>query len=259
LPIPPKVSKDDVQRLRLYELSRDEPAEDVRVRFRTKRGQPDLPHEFVKAMRDTEGHGTEWEREFLRSKPHQKLRQIVAASDLKYADQIEIFDDPKAFSAFRRKVLPLVTGGCTASGCHGGNTAKVFRLPRGSTQDEEYVYACFLILDSLTTRHGPLIDRDLPESSVLLSYMLPPDGNPRAHPPPARGKVRPVLRGEKDPDHQLVVDWIGSLRTPHPRYELDYKLPAWATSQPASAPAGAKEEKAPPSETGKRTPGGKEP
>jgi hypothetical protein len=103
----------------------------------------------------------------------------------------------------------------------------VFRFSRGSQRSESYAYTTFALLERMQTSQGRLIDRDDPEGSVLLGYMLPSKDNPQAH-PPVRGNrpISPVLHNRRSPAYRSVVDWINSLSTPWPDYGLDYVFPA---------------------------------
>lgn len=242
----PLLSARDVQRLKLGELATEGGGEDVRVRFSARRGQPDVLKQFVKEMAGRDGYGESWQRAFGRLKPHEQLREMVSAARSgvdarfeldRYADQIEILDDPAAFANFRKKVMPIVVQGCGRSGCHNATAASEFRLPGGSRSSEPFAYTLFAIMDATPTAYGPLINRERPESSVLLSYMLPLDGNNKPHPEPKRGKFIPAIPGVRARNYEVVVDWINSLRSPRPDYALEYQFPFAPASQPASRAA----------------------
>jgi hypothetical protein len=237
LPRLPALSAHDIQRLKLAELRLDGAAENVRVQFGTKAEQNELAKQVLAELRDRTDYRKEWEDILLHGQPHEKLRLIVKTTGNKYADRITVTSDPEVFANFRTHVLPLVARGCAKSGCHSGNDAAVFRFPDGSAQNEAYMYLAFYLLDRLETRQGPLIDRDNPGGSVLLGYMLPQKDNSQAHPEIDRKrKISPVLRGADNAAYKHIVDWINSLRVPHPDYELDYQFPF---------PIGRSEERAP--------------
>ena len=99
--------------------------------------------------------------------------------------------------------------------------------PRGARNSDAYAYTSFVILDRIQTRAGPLLDRALPEQSVLLRYMLPAEKGNEVHPPVEKGRVNAVLWGLHDARYEALVEWVASLRTPHPDYELDYAFPEW--------------------------------
>ncbi len=241
----PLLSAHDVQRLRLGELATEGGGEDVRVKFTAKRGQPEILKQFVKEMAGRDGYDASWERAFGRLKPHEQLREMVSASrsgvearfDLaRYTDQIEVLDDPAVFATFRKKVMPIVVQGCGRSGCHNSTATTDFRLPGGSRSGEPFAYTLFAVLDATATAYGPLLNRERPESSVLLSYMLPIEGNNKPHPEPKRGKFNAAIPGIRARNYEVVVDWINSLRSPRPEYGLEYEFP-FATTQPASRAA----------------------
>ena len=143
-----------------------------------------------------------------------------------------------------------MTRGCVRSGCHGGQRAHTFRFPTGSQSSDEFLYTSFLILDQMKTSLGPMIDRASPEESALLRYMLPVEEGRQAHPPVKRRRVTPTLRGTRDPRYRAIVEWIGSLRSPHPDYELEYEFPAWLEAlskrQRGAVPPGEPATKTPP-------------
>ena len=79
----------------------------------------------------------------------------------------------------------------------------------------------------METAAGPMIDRALPEDSALIRYLLPAEEGQPSHPPVEQGRVMPVLRSTRDPRYQTLVQWISSLRSPHPDYEMEYVFPEW--------------------------------
>ncbi len=104
-------------------------------------------------------------------------------------------------------------------------------------QSDSYVYTSFVLLDQMETRQGPLVNRTSPEDSLLLSYLLPQENNPGAHPAVKHTPAfKPVVRSKTDAPYAAVVDWITSLRYPHPEYGLQYRNPyreLVPTTQPA--------------------------
>jgi hypothetical protein len=266
LPAPPLLSERDIKRLKLYEYPLDGPAEKVHVRFVKKKGYADLERIVRAEIGRSDNPDPDADRILQRGQPHEKLQLILRATGVKYADQIEIRGDTELFKTFKRRVLPLVAKGCTKSGCHGTRGAQLFRLPSGSRAKDEVAYTSFLLLDGLQTRHGPLIDRDLPGNSALLGFLLPADEeNDQAHPAVEKGRLVPVLKGVRDPDYTVVLDWLNSLNVPHPEYELEYKYPEWLKkpAPPGEQPAGEEGEKKPPEqgqpEPGEEKPGKEEP
>jgi hypothetical protein len=238
-PEPPKLlSKRDVLRLKLSEYPLDGPPQKVVVAFPKKRGETSIEDLVAKDIRGgAELEDPDWERTLAKGKPPEKLQLILKATGLKHADRIEIRGDTETFHTFKRRVLPGVTDGCTKSGCHGGNVAHVWRFPAGLQSNDEYPYTAFRVLDQMHTPLGAMIDRNVPERSALLRYMLPPEGD--AQHPTVKGKpIPPVFRNTSDADYIAVLDWINSLRV-HAEYELEYEPPEWLVklSQPPAPPS----------------------
>ncbi len=236
-PEPPLVSQRDIQLLRFQELRRDGPAESVRVQFAGGRERREFFREVLQELAQRPDYKPQWEDILLRGSAEEKLQLIVATTGTRYVDQIAILNDPDVFATFRSRVLPLVVSGCARSGCHGGDDAEVFRLSSRARSDEAAAYTAFVVLNALMTARGPLIDRDDPQNSALVSYMLPTKENPRPH-PPVSGKRRlsAAIRSRELPAYDMLVDWIDSLRTPFEGYGLEY---SFDPNQPADADAPA--------------------
>lgn len=248
VPPPPPLSGLDITRLKLSELALEGTPERLSVRLRRLRDKRDVEDLVRDQMGAAPDYDPDWARVLERGQPHEKLPVILKATGLKHADRVEIRGDPAVFDTYRRRVLPLVTKGCVRSGCHGGREAHAFRFPVGSQSNDEFVYTSFAILDRIQTPSGPLIDRSLPEASALLRYLLPAEEGAEPHPQVEPGRVIPVLRGTRDHRYRTLVEWISSLRSPHPDYELEYKFPDWleAVSTPGGeAPPPATEPAAP--------------
>ncbi|MFO0839315.1 MAG: hypothetical protein U1D55_12425 [Phycisphaerae bacterium] len=227
LAAPPLLSSVQINRLKLAEISTTGDVERVRARFTKRAGEPDLE---TAVLAELEGRPEleEARRVFRSGEISERVQFILRHTGLKFADRIEIRGDTQTFSRFRKDVLPTVLRGCGRSGCHAGPHSAAFRLPSGSTESEEFAYTAFLVLDAVRTPRGPLIDRSASQRSVLLSYLCPPREGAPEHPAVARGThITPALRGVADPRHQALADWIASLRTPRPAYDLDYAWPEW--------------------------------
>lgn len=223
--LPPPISKEDIQRLRLHELAL-RPVEMLRVQFERRGRQRELGLEVLDELRKRSDFRPQWEDVLTRGQPYEKLNLIVRETGLKHADRIRIQSDPAAFDVYRRRVLPIVTSSCARSGCHGGVAARVFRFPAGSKTGESFAYTSFVLLDQMFDAGGRVIDREDPEQSGLLRYLLSPDVVENGHPPVGRGPAfKPALRGREDPQYGMLADWIRSLRKPHPDYGLEYQNP----------------------------------
>jgi hypothetical protein len=222
----PLISKEDIQRLRMQELLLDGPAEPVNVRFRKIRGEPDLPELVLAELREREDFDPAWEPVLLQGKPHEQLQVILRTTGMKYADRIRFSDDPEVFEMYRRQVLPLIARSCARPSCHAGPAAQAYRFPMGPKTSETFAYSSFVILDGMRTADGPLINRDEPERSILLSFMLPLEEGDPPHPEVGRGRVfRAALSGREDPDYAKVLEWIRYLLVPRVDYGLAYENP----------------------------------
>ena len=224
----------DITKIKLSEIELDEQPERLNVRYLRKRGERDLLDLVKEEMRQAYDYDPEWDEVLAAGKLHDKLPIVVKATGLKYASRIDLRGHPEVFVTYRRRVLPMIIKGCGRVGCHGGDTAHVFRFPAGSQTSDEFVYTSFALLDRIRTEAGPLLDRELPEESLLIKYMLPAFEEATGHPPVPEGRRKPVLRDTTEPRYQLVVDWITSLRYPHPDYRLDYEFPDWIQGPPTN-------------------------
>jgi hypothetical protein len=233
---PPVLSERDILRLKLSELALDGSPERLNVRFLQSRNERDLIDLVRQEMDQAFDYDPDWERTLESGRPHEKLPIILKATGLKYADRIDLRGNPEVFMTYRRRVLPVIIKGCVRAGCHGGQDAQVFCFPAGSQNSDEFVYTSFALLDQMQTPAGPMIDRTLPEESALIRYMLPAEEGEELHPPVEHGRVTPMLRSTRDARYQTLVEWISSLRTPHPDYELEYVFPAWL-EPPSAQPA----------------------
>lgn len=266
LETPPKLSARDINRLKLHELPLDGDPEKVNVELRKKKGEEAIEDAVRKMIEDGADADPEWRRILERGRPYEKLQLIRKVSKMQFADRMVIRGDTEKFQTFRRRVMPLLMRGCARSGCHGGTgSTAYFRLPTGAQSTDEFVYSSFYILDRIHTAVGPMFNRDLPEESALLKYMLPskagPDGRATPLHPPVRSQaINPVIERADSRQYKEVLEWISSLRVPHPEYDVEYAAPEWlralsqrparveepeegdAASQPATQPAAPERE-----------------
>lgn len=245
---PPPLSDRDITRLKLAEYPLDGDPQTVHVEFTKKRGEPTIESLVEKVIADSRSDEPDWKRILEKGHPPERLQLILRTTGLRYADRINVRGDTETFSDFRKKVLPLAMRGCGRTGCHGGNTTEYFRFPTGAQSSDDFVYTAFYVLDTLQTPLGPMLDRDLPEESALLKYMLPhKEGSLPAHPIVKNAKVIPAIESRDSREYRDVVSWISSLRVPHPEYQLAYQPPEWLTklAEPVSASQPAEPETRP--------------
>ncbi len=232
LPLP-VLSALDIQRVRMSELGLDGPAENVRVDFGSAAAHDRIMGEVLERLRQDPDLDALWRTKLLEGTPAEQLQVVAALTGTEYCGRVQIGSDPEVLATFRQRIWPLVQQSCGRLGCHSGPKAHVFRLPTSAQRGDSHMYTAFVILNSLETVHGPLIDRDDPEGSPLVSYMLPSEATTKPHGPvPGRRRVTPVLRNRRVPSYDALVEWIDSLRTPYRGYGLDYQLPQAGAAGP---------------------------
>ena len=174
-------------------------------------------------------------QEFARLPKEQQAIDIMAdRPDLDSG--IHMRSDPKPIADFHQKIQRILQQGCAVAGCHGGPNPKGgnFYLYSGDTPP---VYMTnYLTLQTFAPKvkdvQMPLIDRQNPENSLLLQYMLPPEVAVTPHPaaPPYKGMVKT----SKDPRYQAVYGWLTELNPLQPNYDIDL------TKEPPKKETGAR-------------------
>lgn len=201
---------------------------------------PAVIREFLAEMDKTQAMTEQEKVQFHGSGNDDKLRWIVLHTGLRYADRIQVNTEPRNLTDYRQKVWPIISKSCGSATCHGGEQAGRLRfiLPTtlpviGATN--------FYILNTFEGDDGRLVNRDHPEASLLLQYGLPADQAELRHPAPSQ----PLFTtGTSDSKYRVVLEWIRSLRTPTPDYQVSEKM--WqplavkpsAATQPARRLAG---------------------
>jgi hypothetical protein len=198
------VDPDEINLIRQSEL---QDTDNVRVRI-----DPDVRREFTDYMNMTAD-------QFSSLSPIQQAFEILDKGKGHMKKGVKILSDPLAIARFRRDVQHVLAIGCATSKCHGGNGAGDFRL---FPQDNPAAgYTNFLILQQYSVqmqgRRVPLIDRQQPEQSLLLAYMLPPTISDMPHP---EAKVyRGAVRNRADLRYSATLDWIrDALKPVTPNY-----------------------------------------
>jgi len=230
-------------------------AEMNRIRFlelrgmRTETGPPDpvgvkLParvlDEFLTEMQDHEDFRDPGARgAFLKLTAAQKLHYMARHKDkaLPLVDRIQITSDPEVFVVFRRHVLPEVMRGCASPGCHspdGGEGAK-FQFLANARRDPAALYANFVILNDLQVNGRPILNRERPAESLLLTYLLPAKDVKREFRHPGSVDFEPLFRSRSQPGFKKIERWIASLKKPAEDYGVRF-FHRPADSQPNDAP-----------------------
>lgn len=231
---PPKLSDRDILRLKLHEFPLEGEPDKLTVRFTMGDERKSVEDLVLAQLADDPIADPTWSKLLRSGTPPERLQVVLAATGMKYLDRIVLQGDPRVFDDYRRNVVPLLTRGCLRSGCHGGSTAQVFRFPVASPSSDAYLYTSFYILDQIDTADGPLINRAVPESSVLLAYMLPPTADGPKHPPVEHDKLNPAIPKQDSAEHKAILDWLSSLRIDR-QYQLEYSPPDWLKPRPRSA------------------------
>jgi hypothetical protein len=214
LPLPGVLSREAINRIRLAEFHVDDMTDRPRVSI-TKRVIQEFLEEAAKnqAMSDLD------RRLFREGANDDKLRWMIKVTGERYLDRVEMTSEPRSLAVFRQRVWPLVSRGCAAPSCHGGERAGSLRFvlpisygPAMSTN--------FYIVSRFEAVDGRLVDREHAESSLLLQFGLPGDQGVLKHPV----AISPVYTGPNDPKYQAVLDWIRQLRSPCPDYRITDRM-----------------------------------
>ncbi|MFN0138256.1 MAG: hypothetical protein ACKVS9_19300 [Phycisphaerae bacterium] len=233
---PPALSDRDILRLKLHEFPLEGEPDKVNVRFTMGDERKTVEDLLLAQLADDPTASPDWSKILRTGSPPERLQVVLAATGVRFLDRIVVTGDPRVFDEYRRTVLPLLTRGCLRSGCHGGSATHAFRFPVAPPKSDGYVYTSFYLLDQLETADGSLINRAVPEASVLLAYLLPPTADGPKHPPVKREKLNPAIPKRDSAEHKALLDWLESLRVERV-YELEYQPPTWLNTKPQSQPA----------------------
>ncbi|MFP3937206.1 MAG: hypothetical protein ACLFVW_02610 [Phycisphaerae bacterium] len=230
------MDQEDIYRIRRAEL-RDE--DRVVVKYRN-----DVIQRFIDRM---EGRAEFREENFTDTfRGWDALRQTKYMLDelddpqSPLAQDILIESDPKFMVDFRNHIWLTIARQCAGSNCHGGERVvgnlKLFNV---RSRNERVHYTNFALIDGYVNDQGRMIDRDRPEESLLLQYMLPRDQAEQKHPEP----LTPGFPRRQSGAYQRMEQWIDSLSgPPHPRYKLQYDPPFGMSLQFRSLPAFLREQ-----------------
>jgi len=148
-------------------------------------------------------------------------------------DDIVVKTESSFMLDFRRWVWPIVARSCATGDCHGaGRAVGGFRLLNMAARTSGVDYTNFLLLDGHEVRGRRMIDRDYPESSLLLQFGLPRDQALHPHPVKIRAAFRDTSRRG---NYLRVLQWLEMLKgPPHPSYGVKLRVP-WLRKAPATA------------------------
>ncbi len=232
----PTLTDRDINVIRVVELK---PGEPLPMSFRE--GALEQAWTQLAAL-DPNRFGPREKNEFLRAPPNKQLELILSmtAVDLiaGIANMVTVNRDPTPLRVWKTRVQPWVLKNCATAECHGGPTGGTpWRLISARMTDDKTTYTNFYIMSQYQgPRGGRLIDRDLPQDSLLLQYALPKERSPRTH-PLVKGNPIPVcLPSTEDAMYRGILAWIrdreiGGLRI-RAVYNINY--PPGSTSGPGS-------------------------
>ncbi|MEM1107181.1 MAG: hypothetical protein AAGH99_00645 [Planctomycetota bacterium] len=198
----PYLSRDELRLIRVYEVNLDE---EPRVR---------VPSDTLNSFFQKYGsHGLvptdRRERTaFKRLDGYEQLELIfrVQARDL-YA-QIEVREEPRSLTRFRRTVNPQYVARYFAP-TFGHGQIEGLALFNDRPDNEAEAYTNLYRLTQFDYDGQPMIDRDNPELSLLLQWGLARDA--ARYPAPDIEGWRPAFRSTDDPRFIRYADWIDTL------------------------------------------------
>jgi hypothetical protein len=222
------LTMDDVYKIRMAEIRTSE--DDLRIKIVDE----DLVDAFRDDMEGLEIDGEEFDPDEFDDLSDQKkflvMLDELGGSDTEYMPAFEIREDPEAFRTFRKNIWPVVSRSCGRSDCHGGAEGAgglalvAVGADRNTDLSNRQYYTNFLVLD----KTKKIINRDRPEDSLLLQYLLPPEMAKFKHPDVAGRAITAQFGSKRDASYELALDWITyGLEGPiHPRYNVSFTLPA---------------------------------
>ncbi|MGC9454948.1 MAG: hypothetical protein ACP5HU_08785 [Phycisphaerae bacterium] len=225
------VDQEDIYRIRRAELREDDR---VVIKYRN-----DVIERFIERMEGVAEFRQEQFSDTFRGwdAPRQTRYMLDELDDPQnaLAQDILIESDPQFMVEFRSRIWPAIARQCASASCHGGDRVvgnlKLFNVVG---HNERVLYTNFALLDGYVKDGARMIDRDRPEESLLLQYMLPRDQAERKHPE----QLTPVFPSRQSAAYRRVEQWIDSLQgPPHPRYELQYDPPFGMTLHFRTLPA----------------------
>jgi len=221
------LSLEDIYKVRLEEFRLT--GDPVRVQYRKR-----VLQRFVAAMsgRDDFSNDARFGEKFMGYSTLKRLQYILdperdidqaALQTLK--KDILVKSDPAFMKEFRTRVWPVVRQACATTACHGAPKGKgKFKLFNSPARNVKIPYTNYVILAGTVGKKGRrVLDRDTPDESLLLEYLIPKSLAKSQHP---GKKIRHAIKNREQRAYKLVRDWIASLRSPgYPDYRLDYKPP----------------------------------
>ena len=239
-PLPPGelphryLSDPEINRIRQTELQ-DGDAARVRVRL-----EHDVANRFMQIPQADNGN-------FANLSTFQQAISIIRQGDADMRKDVIVLEDPGSVREFRQNIQKIILVGCAASSCHGTQAGGAFVL-FPSMDNQAAAYTNFYMLSTYQKRPAVqpdsifggslagamMIDRQVPDRSMLLTYGLPPQ-QAGAHSHPAIPGFRPAFATVNDGLYRRVRSWIADgLVHQEPVYGITYQPPV---AKPPTAPA----------------------
>jgi hypothetical protein len=156
--------------------------------------------------------------------------------------QVKVLSDPAPLVEYRQKVNKVLVASCASAACHGGNQGgNLLLFP--DPQKEDQVLTNFVVLQKFEKKvEGAvrsMLDRNNPEASLLLGYMLNPETSRTPHPKVEGFKA--AARTVREPAYVAAMNWMGKSLIPiaAPYGDIDLTAPAPKPAAPAKAAAAA--------------------
>jgi hypothetical protein len=212
-----EVTPEEINRIRQVEWRKDEP---LPIKVRIDR---DVVTKFLTTY-------TELTRQEFAKLPADQQGSLILTKgrpDLRTGVHVE--SDPVSILEYRKNVHHVVVQGCAVAGCHSANKAGTFNLVSGN--NDVAVYTDYLILQKYSKSIPPkagesgkpvqrsVVDREYPDQSLLLQYMLPPSAADIPHPavPNYKGAVKTASAA----GYTQTAHWISQLNPIAPDYDID--------------------------------------
>lgn len=175
--------------------------------------------------------------EFNKLTPEEQADLILTKGKPEFHKGVAFTEDPATIGEFK-KVERVITQSCASASCHTGPKAGNFVLYLGSSP--AVLYTNYLVLQKYTMNvkgvERSMIDRDFPESSLLLQFMLDPLISDAPHPRVAA--YHPPIRKKDDRRYLLLLSWIKTLNPIMPKYGIDLSSETPAETDPKKPAAG---------------------
>lgn len=245
------ISDEDVYKVRMFEVRKREVRENPPVfLYADKKVQSDFITMMVHEGKDE--YKSVNALQLFKNRPMaDQLRRIREHSgDQGLLDRIHITSDPEFMRAYRNVVAPQLRLSCAADGCHGAPAGKG-ELKLFTIKSDQADYTNFVIL-SLWEKNGQfLIDRRVPENSLLLQHGLPVKLATAGFAHPKVPQRQTLFNDAKTDNYRKILNWINGLEGAlPPAYHTEYQPPVGrklnsngvsfvADEKPTSAPAPA--------------------